>query len=181
MIVTVTPWSATQATIHRVNIDENTVGRVAKQKAGQLLHPSPYDDGRILAIRTTETTSRVEVIDATEETGAGADPLLLAEIKRPWMATQPVRVPDGRVAFLRLDANDPSPLPAGDVYLIEADGRVHPAGYMTVIALMVVGDKLVMESGGMDGVSDLVATDLKSPPYNITRTPYISEHLTWSD
>ena len=38
-----------------------------------------------------------------------------------------------------------------------------------------------VEQIGASGVSDLVRTDLVHAPINITATPYVSEHLGWSD
>ena len=181
LILTVTPWSATKALIHSIDVDDNTVQKVASQKSGQLLHPSPYDEGRILAVRTHDAGSNIEVLDVSTASEVPPTPIVLGHVEWPWLATQPVRLPDGRVAFLRIAADDTSELPTGNVYCIEPDGRIVEAGFMTVIALTVVGKYLVMESGGMDGVSDLVATDFANPPFNITRTPYVSEHLTWSD
>jgi len=40
---------------------------------------------------------------------------------------------------------------------------------------------LLYEEGGAKGVSDLVYTDFVHQPINVTSTPYISEHLGWSD
>ncbi len=181
LIMTVTPWSATRGSIQALDLDDNSSDQVASQRAGQLLHPSPYDDGRVLAVRTHSIGSNVEVIDVSSRTGTNQPPVVLAQVKWPWLATQPVRLPDGRVAFLRIAADDEDPLPAGDIYIIEPDGKVVESEFMSIIALTVVGDYLVMEAAGMDGVSDLVATDFKNKTFNITRTPYISEHLTWSD
>lgn len=181
LILTVTPWSAHRAAMHSIDVDDNQVQKVAAEQAGQLLHPSPYADGQVLAVRTNGAISTVEILDVTQTSGNASAPIVLAQVAQPWLATQPVRLPDGRVAFLRIAANDVDPLPKGDVYIIEADGTVIATNFKTVIALTVVGKYFVMESGGMDDVSDIVATDFYNPPFNITRTPFVSEHLTWSD
>jgi hypothetical protein len=65
--------------------------------------------------------------------------------------------------------------------VIEPDGTLRSTGLSGVLALEVVGDQIVYESGGADGVSDLVLTDLEHPPVNLTNSRYVSEHLAWSD
>lgn len=178
LMLTVSPFSATSGVIQTIDVDQNHATPVAAQKEGQLLNPSRYGDGQVLAVRTTVTRSTVEIFDIASP---GVTSRVVATVERPWLATQPVRLPDDRIAFLRITAEDEDPLPKGIVFIVERDGSVVASQYTNVIALTVVGRYLVMEAGGGNDISDLVATDLQSPAFNITRTPYDSEHLTWSD
>ena len=47
--------------------------------------------------------------------------------------------------------------------------------------LEAVGNGVVYEAAGGGEFTDLVYTDLMHAPVNVTNTPYLSEHIGWSD
>jgi len=186
LIFTNTPWTPflpLEAGLFVMDVDDPQLVRVHAEFGGGLSTPAPYDDGRVLVVRATRETSfqpgtaTIEVLRADDSD----DKMVLATLKPGYTATSPARLPDGRVVFIRSVLGGYSASDLGEMFVIERDGAVHSTNLTGVVALLVVGDRVVYEVGGMDDVSDLVMTDLATPPVNITNTRYVSEHLAWSD
>jgi hypothetical protein len=193
LIFTYTPFTLdlpTRTTLNRIRVPGGAMERVWTEIEGHLADLAAFDDGHVLAVRTRDRTDgftignqTIEVIPVT----SGALSTLrdqgrvLAGVPRGDLAASPARLPDGRVIFLQIHDLSPSLYPVGEIMVVERDGSVHPSGLRGVVAVTVIGDQVVYEAGGANGVSDLIVTDLSSPPYNLTNTPHVSEHLGWSD
>ena len=106
---------------------------------------------------------------------------MLATVEWPWLATSPARLPDGRVVFIKVDPLSITEEMVGQLMVVGLDGALRPTELTGVSALVVVGDKVVYEAGGANHVSDLIVTDLAGASVNLTNTPFVSEHLGWSD
>jgi hypothetical protein len=182
LVFTATPFLPTRTTLERVDVDDPRPVAVHYESAGVLQHPAPYDDGHVLVVRVKDDgTSTVELLDVSVDVAQPGATRVLASVRAPYVATQPARLPDGRVVFIRVDPRDVSDTAIGEMYVIELDGQIHTTGLTGVLGLEVIGDQIVYESGGANEVSDLIVTDLAHPPVNLTNTPYTSEHITWSD
>jgi hypothetical protein len=181
LIFTSTPFLPTRTTIERVDVNDPQPQPVQYETNGVLLHPAPYDDARVLAVRVTDGTATIELIEVGGQTPQHNPTRVLAAVPLPYLATSPGRLPDGRVVFIRIDPRDVSDTAIGEMFVIELDGSVHTSGLSGVLGLEVIGDQIVYEEGGANEVSDLIMTDLAHPPVNLTNTPYISEHIVWSD
>ncbi|HEY7957023.1 MAG TPA: hypothetical protein VII38_17075 [Polyangia bacterium] len=189
-----TPFLPMSAIVYRVDVDDPAPEAVGFQAAGPdgqpgaLSDPAPYDDGRVVLVRTvrpdglTPGTSSIELlrVDRPYEHDPSVTSEKIATVPDGYLATSPARLPDGRIVFLRVDPTMSSDTAIGEMFVIGLDNHVQSTGATGVLALEVVGDQVVYEVGGADGVSDLVRTDLVGPPVNITNTPYVSEHLGWS-
>jgi len=121
------------------------------------------------------------VIDVAAPMSASKLPLVLAHVDLPYYAASPARLADGRVVYIRLDSREGQDLQPGEMWIVGTDGTTHAVGIDGIINLMVLGNYVVYETAGMKRFSDIVATNLVDPPVNVTNTPYISEHLGWSD
>jgi hypothetical protein len=107
---------------------------------------------------------------------------VLTHVDLPYFAASPARLADGRVVFIKLDAREQSDdLLPGEMWVVELDGTTHKAGIDNIISLYVLDEYVVYETAGDGRYSDIVATNFVEPPVNVTSTPYVSEHLGWSD
>lgn len=176
LVYTVTPFDGSRALLVRVGAD-GAPAAVAVEPRGRVTEPSPWDDGAVLAVRTTRDAVTVEILDVT---GARTHEVL-ATVEPPYQAHGPARLPDGRVVFVRTDPRDSTDTAVGELFVLERGGAARTTGITGVRALVVVGSDVIYEVGGADGITDLVRTDLRSPPVNLTNTPHVSEHLGWSD
>jgi hypothetical protein len=181
LLFTETPFVAGKTRLQRLDVDHPALEQVGLEPHGTLATPSPAGDGHVLVARTTDAgTSTVELVDVSGQAYTNGASARLAEVVAPFIATYPAQLPDGRVVFIRSNPNDPSDSGTGELFVID-DAGTRSTGITGVIALEVIGDRVVYEEGGANGVSDLIATDLAGAPVNVTNTPYVSEHLAWSD
>ena len=171
--------------LYRTDPDVAKLTTVARTSNGALTDPSAYDDGRVVVVRSANRMSEEEVGDVTIEVVNIASPkeppVVLATVMRGYYAVSPARLSDGRVVFIRRMLDGYSDRDLGEIFVIELDGTVHTTTITGVIGLVTSGEFVVYETGGADGVTDLVVTDLLHPPRNVTNSPYVAEHLTWSD
>jgi hypothetical protein len=181
LVLTTTPFLATHGTLSRVNPDNPKLEPIDHESAGVILNPAPYSDGRVLAVRVVGETATVEIIDVAGPAFQLAQAEVLATLHPPYLPAQPARLPDGRVVFIRYNPNGVSDSDIGEMFMINRDGSTVSTGITGVLALEAVGGGIVYEGGGATGVSDLVYTDFEKPSINVTNTPYISEHIGWSD
>ncbi len=182
MVLTTTPFVPTRTAVERVNVDAPAPELMHIERQALISHPAPYDDGRVVAVRSDAWGTALVIIDVDTPASDTKVPLLhLAFIDPPYMAISPARLPDGRVVFIRLDSREDLDMQAGELWVVETSGVAHRTGVDGIVNLIVIGDKVIYESAGMNHVSDLVASNLRDPPVNFTNTPYISEHLGWSD
>lgn len=184
-----TPYFPMSTKLYRVDPDNPHLERIAIETQGAISNPAPYDDGRVLVVRAERTnganvgTHAIELlrIDRPFDRASDGDRVeILAVLEPGWVASSPARLADGRVVFIRSNPKLLSDTALGEIMVIGLDGHVRATGLVGVIALEVVGDKVVYESAGASGVTDLIVTDLEGKPSNLTNTPYISEHLGWS-
>lgn len=190
-----TPFFPTSARLYRINPDDPRLEAVGFQQqgpdgeAGAITEPAPYDDGRVLAVRTvrpddmTPGVSSVELerVDMPFDHDVTRTSEKLVTLADGLLAHSPARLADGRVVFIQVNPNETGDRGLGEMMLIDAANNVRSTGIIGVVALEVVADRIVYETGGADGVADLVMTDLVHPPVNLTNTTFISEHLAWSD
>ena len=190
-----TPFWPMATRVYRMDVDNPQLEAVGFQtsgptaEAGAITEPAPYDDGRVVAVRTirpdglTAGVSSVEIlrIDRAFDHDPARTSEKLTTLPDGFLAHSPARLPDGRVVFIKVNPEDVSDTAIGEMLVIGLDNQVSATGLVGVIALEVVGDQIVYEIGGADGVSDLVMTDLTDPPVNVTNTPFVSEHIGWSD
>jgi hypothetical protein len=196
IIFTTSPYSPglpLQTRVYRVDVDDPQLQAVGFQGTlaapGSISEPAPYDDGRILAVRSVRDdtdsigTSTIEIlkIDTPNIHDPARTTEKLVTLDPGYLARSPALLPDGRIAFVRVDPTSVSDAAMGELFVIGLDNQVRSTGVTGVLGLIAVGDKLVYEEAGMYGVSDLVVTDLEHPSVNLTHTPDVSEHLTWSD
>jgi hypothetical protein len=181
LVLTTTPFVATRGTLARVDVDNPRPETVDWETAGVIVNPAPYGDGRVLAVRVLADSSHIEIIDVAGPAFQHAQSEVLATIYPPYLAQQPVKLPDGRVGFIRYNPDGVSDSDLGELFLIGLDGSVTTTGITGVVAMEALDKGLLYEEGGAKGVSDLVYTDFEHTPINVTNTPYISEHLGWSD
>jgi hypothetical protein len=177
LVYTVTPFVGGRGALMRSDAAGSDVQSVAVEKAGELIEPSPWDDSSVLAVRSAHGQVTIEILDVA----GNRTREVLATIDAPYSAHAPARLPDGRVVFVRTDPRDSTDTAIGELFVLERGGAARTTGITGVLALVVVGDEVVYEIGGADGVTDLVRTNLVDPPVNLTRTPTIAEHLGWSD
>jgi hypothetical protein len=123
----------------------------------------------------------VELLDVTVPVPMPNRNLVLATLPEPYLASSPARLPDGRVVFIRIDPRDVTDTAIGEMFVLAPDGSMTSTGITGVRALEALAGQIVYEEGGASGVTDLIVTDLAHPPFNLTNTPFISEHLGWSD
>lgn len=181
MVLTTTPFVPTRTAVERFDLDNPSPELMHVERSGLISHPAPFDDGRIVAIRTDSEGTSVVVLDVDAPASSSQTPAHLAFVDLPYIAASPARLWDGRVVFIRLDSRDDRDLQAGQLWIIEHSGVAHPAGVDGIVNLVVLGDKLIYEVAGMNHISDLVASNLVDAPVNFTNTPTVSEHLGWSD
>ena len=95
----------------------------------------------------------------------------------------PARLPDGRVLFIRVDSRDIYDDPIGEIWEIPLSGEPRATGLTDVAALVVVDDKVIYELvSDATGHTDLMVSDLSGKmSSNLTNTPYVDEHLGWSN
>jgi hypothetical protein len=180
LVYTVTPYVGGRAAVVRVDpaAAEGGAGRVvAFEREGLVSEPAPWDDGAVLVVRRARGKVTVEILDV----GGGGSREVLATIDAPYEAHAPARLPDGRVVFVRTDPRDSTDAAVGELFVLERGGAMRTTGITGVRAAVVVGEEVVYEEGGADGVTDLIRTNLVDAPVNVTRTPYVAEHLGWSD
>jgi hypothetical protein len=176
LVFTVTPFDGSSARLMRADAG-GIVTAVAVEGEGRVVEPAAWDDSAVLAVRSARGAVTVEILDVA----GGRTRELLATIDPPYGAHAPARLPDGRVVFVRTDPRDSTDTAVGELFVLERGGVARSTGITGVRALVVVGSDVVYEVGGADGITDLVRTDLVGAPVNLTRTPYVSEHLGWSD
>jgi hypothetical protein len=184
-----TPLLPTWSRVHRIDPDEVRLETVLVETGGQITDPAPYADGQIVAVRVTRGSetdlgySTVEVlpVGVLEGRRDGIDARrVLATVGNGLLAASPARLDDGRVVFLKRRPGGITPKDVGQLVVIELDGTLRETDIVGVAALVAVGNRVVYEIGGASDVPDLVATDLVSPPVNVTNTPFVGEHLGWS-
>jgi hypothetical protein len=173
----VTPFDGGRAMLMRADSDGGSARAVAGERNGTVAEPAPWDDGAVLLVRNRPGHVTVEIVNLSD----GGTREVLATLDPPYQAHAPARLPDGRVVFVRSDPRDVTDTAVGELFVLGRDGVARTSGITGVRALVVVGDQIVYEVGGADEISDLVRTNLVDPPVNLTRTPYVSEHLGWSD
>jgi hypothetical protein len=176
LVFTVTPFDGSSARLMRADA-AGAVTAVTVENQGRVVEPSAWDEGAVLTVRNSHGAVTVEILDVA----GGQTRELLATIDPPYGAHAPARLPDGRVLFVRTDPRDSTDTAVGELFVLERGGAARSTGITGVRALVVVGSDVVYEVGGADGITDLVRTDLVGAPVNLTRTPYVSEHLGWSD
>jgi hypothetical protein len=176
LVYTVTPFLGGRSTVMRAGVDGSATP-VSAELDGELSEPAPWDDGAVLVVRKAGGATTIEILDV----GGGGGREVLATVDAPYSAHAPARLRDGRVVFVRVDPRDVTDTAVGELFVLERGGQARTTGITGVLALVVVGDDIVYEIGGADGVSDLVRTNLVDAPVNITRTEHVSEHLGWSD
>jgi hypothetical protein len=182
MVMTATPFVPTRTAVERVNLDDpSTPELMHLERAALIANPAPYGDGRVVTVRYNEQNTELVVIDVEQPISTEKQPTVLAHVDLPYYAGSPALLPDGRLAYIRLDTRLDADLQPGELWIVESDGTSHPAGIDNIISMVAVGDYLVYESAGSSQFSDLVAWNLKDAPVNVTNTPYVSEHLGWSD
>ncbi len=177
LVYTVTTFDGSHAKLLSADTSGGVARAVAIENDGTVSEPAPWDDGRVLVVRSTRGLVTVEILDLT---GRGAREVL-ATIDPPYSAHAPARLPDGRVVFVRTDPRDSTDTAVGELFVLERGGAARTTGITGVRALVVAGGEIVYEVGGADGVTDLVRTNLVDPPVNLTRTATVAEHLGWSD
>ena len=178
LVYTVTPFAGGRSRVWRAPAAGGAApSAVAVENDGLVSEPSAWDDGHVLVVRNAREQVTIELLDVT---GAGTREVL-ATVDAPYLAHAPARLPDGRVVFVRTDPRDSTDTAIGELFVLDRGGAARSTGITGVVDLVVVGDQIVYEVGGADGVTDLVRTDLVDPPVNLTRTPTIAEHLGWSD
>ena len=179
LVYTVTPFAGGRARLLRADpaAADGAPATVAVEREGLVTEPAPWDDGAVLAVRSARGAVTVEILDVA---GGGA-PEVVATVDPPYGAHAPARLPDGRVVYVRTDPRDSTDTAVGELFVVDRGGAARSTGITGVRALVVVGGDVVYEVGGADGVTDLSRTDLVAPPVNLTNTPYVAEHLGWSD
>ncbi|HXU74510.1 MAG TPA: hypothetical protein VN947_34685 [Polyangia bacterium] len=177
LVYTVTPYVGGRAALMRANPAGSDVQGVALELGGVLSDPSPWDDGSVLVVRSARGQVTIEILDIA----GGNTREVLATVDAPYSAHAPARLPDGRVVFVRTDPRDSTDTAIGELFVLDRGGVARTTGITGVLALVVVGNDIVYEAGGADGVTDLIRTNLVDPPVNLTRTPTVAEHLGWSD
>jgi len=175
-VYTQTPFEGGRSQLMRADPAAGDVRMVDDEPDGLVTGPAPWDDGKVLVVRSARGQVTVEIVDVA----GGSAREVLATVDAPYGAHAPARLPDGRVVFVRTDPRDSTETALGELFLLERGGEARTTGITGVLALVVVGGYVVYEVGGADGVTDLVRTDLVGPPVNLTRTPTVSEHLGWS-
>jgi len=178
------PLLPTYNRLYRTSTDETRIVTVAVTSNGALTDPSAYDDGRVLVVRSANRMTEAELGTVTVEivsVSGKDDPIVLATMPRNFFAANPVKLDDGRVVFIRRVLDGYSERDLGEMFVIERDGTIHTTDLVGVVGLVAAGNSIVYETGGATGVTDLVVTDLLHPPKNVTNSPYVAEHLTWSD
>ena len=178
LVYTVTPFAGGQAKLLRADDAGGVARAVAVENDGVVSEPAPWDDGSVLVVRSARGQVTVEILDVS---GGNVAPQVLATVDAPYSAHAPARLPDGRVVFVRTDPRDSTDTAIGELFVLDRGGAARSTGITGVRALVAVGGELIYETGGADGVTDLVRTNLVDPPVNLTRTPTVSEHLGWSD
>lgn len=177
LVYTVTPFDGGRAALMRADGGGGNVQGVALELGGELSEPSPWDDGSVLVVRSANGQVTIEILDVA----GGGTREVLATVDAPYGAHAPARLSDGRVVFVRTDPRDSTDTAIGELFVLDRSGATRTTGITGVLALVVVGDDIIYEEGGADGVTDLVRTNLVDPPVNLTRTPTVAEHLGWSD
>jgi hypothetical protein len=182
MVMTTTPFIPTRTAVERVDLDDPSSPELMHlERAALIANPAPYGDGRVVAVRYTDTNTEIVVIDVEQPISTQKQPKVLATVELPYYAGSPARLADGRVAYIRLDTRIDADLQPGQMWIVETGGESHAAGVDNIISLVAVEDYLVYEAAGGNHFSDIVANNLRDPPVNVTSTPYVSEHLGWSD
>jgi hypothetical protein len=178
VVYTVTPYAGGRTALVRLDPTRSaSAAFVALEPDGEVTEPSPWDDSAVLAVRNARGAVTVEIL-AVDGSGTRQ---VLTTLDWPYQAHAPARLSDGRVVFIRTDPRDSTDTAIGELFVLERGGALRTTGLTGVLALVVVGDQVVYEAGGADGVSDLIRSDLVNPPVNLTRTKLVSEHLGWSD
>jgi hypothetical protein len=184
LIYTTTPFLPTHTTLQRANPDDESVEPVGQVRNGVFANPAPYDDGHILAVRSVSGVTTVEILDISGPANhTGASEVVGDPITSPFFAMSPARLPDGRVVFIHVDSRDIYDNPEGEIWEIPLSGDPRPTGITDVASLVVVADKVIYELvSDMTGHTELMMTDLSGGlSTNLSNTPYIDEHLGWSD
>jgi hypothetical protein len=181
LVLTITPFLPTRGSLARLDVDDAQLHMLHHEGDGVLLNPAPYSDGRVVVSRITHGTSTIEILDVSGGPWGRPQSQVLATVEWPHLATSPARLPDGRVVFIKVDPISVTEALVGRMMVIGVDGTLSATDLTGVSALEVVGDRVVYEAGGANHVSDLIVTDLDGPPVNLTNTPYVSEHIGWSD
>ena len=181
MVLTTTPFVPTHGTLFRIDLDDPRMEAVDHESMGVILNPAPYDDGRVLAVRVTDGQTHIELIDVSGPAFQVASSEVLATLFPPFLAQQPARLPDGRVLFIRYNPDGVSDSDIGELFVIDTNHAMYSTGVTGVLGLEAVGNGVVYEAAGGGEFTDLVYTDLMHAPVNVTNTPYLSEHIGWSD
>jgi hypothetical protein len=185
VIYTMTPFVPTHTTLNRANPDDQTIDAVNTLRNGLLKDPAPYDDGRVLVVRSVGGVDTIEILDVSGAANQnGAREVVGAPIAMPYFVMSPARLTDGRIAFIRVDSRDVYDNPIGEIWLIGLDGNPRPTGITNVASLVATeNDRIVYELFSQQTAhTDLMLTDLNGGlSANITNTPFVDEHLGWSD
>ncbi len=185
VIYTTTPFIPTSTTLNRANPDDQTVDAVNRLRNGVLKDPAPYDDGRVLVVRSVAGVDTVEILDVSGAANQnGAREVVGDPIAMPYFAMSPARLTDGRIAFIRVDSRDLYDNPIGEIWVIGLDGSARATGITNVASLVAVeGNKIVYELFSQQTThTELMLTDLDGGlSSNVTNTPFVDEHLGWSD
>jgi hypothetical protein len=169
------------STAMRASTDGLTVEGFGVLTDAALFGPSPDGAGHILAVRSPlQGDDQIWRIDAGGDQDALDHPEVIATLPFPQVASSPSRLGDGRVVFVQHDLRDPDRV--GELWVVEDDGSIHGTGIRGVDDAVVATDgRVVLQAGGGDRMGDLLVTDLVAPPYNLTNTPFVAEHLGWAD
>lgn len=186
MVLTTTPYAPadsvfTHSVIERIDVDDPLPVLLHAERAARISDPAPYGEGRVVAVISDAAGSAVVSLDV-DTPDRHSEPTQLAYVAAPYRAVMPNALPDGRVVYLVVDSrNSDEVYPTGDLWIGEPDGTQHAAGMGGIVALTVVNEKIIFEVQHGDTFSDLEATNLVDPAVNLTNTPYVSEHLGWSE
>ncbi|HZS42223.1 MAG TPA: hypothetical protein VFF06_35580 [Polyangia bacterium] len=184
VIYTTTPFLPTRTTLQRANPDDQRVDQVGQVRNGVFANPAPYDDGRVLAVRMVAGVTTIEILDVSGPANrTGASETVGLPVVSPLFAMSPARLPDGRVVFIRVDSRDIYDQPIGEIWEIPLSGDPRPTGLTDVAALVVVDDKVIYELvSDATGHTELMISDLSGKmSSNLTNTPFVDEHLGWSN
>lgn len=181
LVLTTTPSVPTYSILERIDVDDPAPALMHAERSARISDPAPLDEGRVVAVISDDAGSSIVALDI-DRPDADTEPTQLAYVDAPYRAVTPNALPDGRVVYLVVDSRAVGDTyPAGNMWIIERDGTQHAAGMSGIVALTVVEDKVIYEVQTGGTRSDLQATNLVDPAVNLTSTPYVSEHLGWSD
>jgi hypothetical protein len=182
MVLTSTPFVPTHTAVDRVDLNDPSPEMMHFERSALIANPAPYGDNHVVAVRYGDSGTDIVVIDVMMPLSNSKVPVVLTHVDAPYYAASPGRLPDGRVVYIRLDSREQTnDLLPGEMWLVDVDGSTRKVGIDNIVSLYVVEGYVVYEAVGDGRYSDIVATNFVDPPVNVTSTPYISEHIGWSD